>query len=258
MEPNSISAHDFVEILLLQAFNSRRKFDKVCLSDTFLNSSLESDDDSLVSNGYKLIRTDNPSDLKRGGACISFKESLKIKVLNITNFHECLVCTLFLNGPRFYIVSLCQSPSQSSEKYEHFIKTFEQLIVLLNSFKLHLLLITDNFNASYSNWWSDNVGNIEGTRLISITSFQGLHQIINEPTHILPSSFLRIDLIFTNQVNMITDSVVDPSLQQNCCHKIIFGKVTMEKLYPPPHKRLVWDYGNANVEVIKLAIESFN
>ena len=33
--------------------------------------------------------------------------------------------------------------------------------------------------------WSGNVDNIEGTRLESITSFQGLHQIINEPTHIL-------------------------------------------------------------------------
>ena len=32
----------------------------------------------------------------------------------------------------------------------------------------------------------------------------------------------------------------------------------MKIFYPPPYKHLVWDYCNANVEVINSAIESFN
>ena len=32
----------------------------------------------------------------------------------------------------------------------------------------------------------------------------------------------------------------------------------MKIVYPPPYKRLVWDYSNTNVEAINLAIESFN
>ena len=79
---NSISAHDFVKVSLLEAYNAIHKFDIICLSETFLNSSLQIDDDSLVLNGYKLVRADNPSDLKRGGVCIYFKESPPIKVLN--------------------------------------------------------------------------------------------------------------------------------------------------------------------------------
>ena len=47
-------------------------------------------------------------------------------------------------------------------------------------------------------------------------------------------------------------------LQQNCHHQIIFAKVNMKIFYPPLYKPLVWDYRNANVEEIKLAIESFN
>ena len=76
---NSISAHDFVKVSLLEAYNAIHKFDIICLSETFLNSSLQNDDHSLVLNGYKLVRADNPSDLKRGGVCIYFKESLPIK-----------------------------------------------------------------------------------------------------------------------------------------------------------------------------------
>ena len=129
---NSISAHDFVKVSLLEAYNAIHKFDRICLSETFLNSSLQNDDDSLVLNGYKLVRADNPSDLKRGGVCIYFKESLPIKVLNITNLHECLVCELFLNGRRSYIVSSIDHPANAII-----------LLKLLNN-SLYILLVSNH------------------------------------------------------------------------------------------------------------------
>ena len=88
-------------------------------------------------------------------------------------------------------------------------------------------------------WWSGDGDNIEGTQLELITSFNGLHQIINELTHILPSSSF-IDLNFNNQLNMITGSGVHPLFHQNCHHKIIFAKVNMKIFYSPPYKHLVW------------------
>ena len=115
----------------MEAYSAIHKFDIICLYETFLNSSLQNDDDSLVLHGYKLVRADNPSDFKRGGVCIYFKESLLIKVLHITKLHECLVCELFLNRRRSYIVSLYRSRSQSSDEYDHFIKTFEQPVLHL-------------------------------------------------------------------------------------------------------------------------------
>ena len=66
--------------------NVLRKFDLICLSETFLNSSLQNDDDRLVLKGSKLVRADKASDFKRGGVYIYFKESLPIKVLNITTY----------------------------------------------------------------------------------------------------------------------------------------------------------------------------
>ena len=134
--------------------------------------------------------------------------------------------------PILYSNSYC-SPSQSSNEYDHFIKTFDQLTVHINSLKARLLLITDDFNAKSSSWWSNNVDNIEGTRFESMASFYGLYQIINEPTHFLPSSSSCIDLIFTNQTRLITDSVVHRSLHQNCIHQIIFAKINMIIFYPP-------------------------
>ena len=120
------------------------------------------------------------------------------------------------------------------------------------------MLITGDFIARSSSWWSCDVDNVERTRLESITSFYGLHQIINEPTHILSSSSSCIDLIFNRQWNVIADSGVHPLLNQNCHHQIIFTKVNMKIFYPPPYKHLIWNYRNANVEAINSAIESFN
>ena len=71
---NSISVHDFVKVSLLEAYNAMHKFDIICLSETFLNSSPQNDDHSLVLNGYKLVRADNLSDLKRGGVTIIWGE----------------------------------------------------------------------------------------------------------------------------------------------------------------------------------------
>ena len=145
---SSISAHDFVKVSLLQSYNAIHKFDKFVYLRLF------------------------PSDLKRGGVFIYFKESLPIKVLDIPILHECLVFELLLNSRRSYIVSLCRSPSY---EYDHFIKTFEQLIVHLANFKPHLLLITGDFNPISSSLWSGDVRNNEGARLEALTSFYRLH-----------------------------------------------------------------------------------
>ena len=115
-----------------------------------------------------------------------------------------------------------------------------------------MLLVTGDFNVRSSNWWPDDIDRAEGTRLESKISYYGLPQIINEPTHILPSSSSCIDLIFTNQPNFVINSGVHPLLHQNCHHQIIFAEVNLKVYYPPPYKRLVWDYKKANIDAINL------
>ena len=45
----------------------------ICLSETFLDFSIPSNDEMLTMKGYKLIRADNPSDSKKGGVGIYYK-----------------------------------------------------------------------------------------------------------------------------------------------------------------------------------------
>ena len=41
------------------------------------------------------------------------------------------------------------------------------------------------FNAKSSNWYNKDIASDEGRKLEAVTSQNGLHQEINEPTHIL-------------------------------------------------------------------------
>ena len=63
-----LTAHDSIKISLVQAYITQHNYDIICLSETFLNSPIQSDDNRIKLGGYNLIRSDHPSDSKRRGS----------------------------------------------------------------------------------------------------------------------------------------------------------------------------------------------
>ena len=57
----------FTKVSLLSAYISVHKFDIICLSETYLNSKIPSDDENLEIAGYNLVREDHPSNSNCGG-----------------------------------------------------------------------------------------------------------------------------------------------------------------------------------------------
>ena len=49
-----MTAHNFEKINLLEAYNTINKFDVICLSESYLDSSIASDNDNLNIKGYNL------------------------------------------------------------------------------------------------------------------------------------------------------------------------------------------------------------
>ena len=81
----------------------------------------------------------------------------------------------------------------------------------------------------------------------------GLQQLISEPTHLLPNSLFRTDLIFTDQSSLAVNSSVLPSLHPNCHYQIIYCKFNLTTEDPPPYERFVWDYKHSNENAIAKA-----
>ena len=81
---NSFSGHNYAQVPLLQAFNTLHKFDLICLSETYLDSSISTEEKFLMIDGYKLLHADHPSYTKRDGVIIYHKESISVKVSKIS------------------------------------------------------------------------------------------------------------------------------------------------------------------------------
>ena len=135
---------------------------------------------------------------------------------------------------------------------------FEQLISGIITKNPLFVLITGDFNIRSSNWRKNDLFTSGGTQVYSLTTSYGLSQIISDPTHILPNSSSCIDLIFTNQPNLVTEGGVYPSLHPKCHHQIVFAKLNLNVEYPPLYERLIWDDKNTNIPSFNRAIEIFD
>ena len=109
---------------LLRAYISVNKIDIICLSETYLGSSIPSDDDNLELPGYNLERVDNPSNTKRGGVCIYYHNSLPLKVIDIQFLNECINFEIRIGGKLCNFLCSCRSPSQTRDIFETFADNF--------------------------------------------------------------------------------------------------------------------------------------
>ena len=75
---NSMTAHNFEKINLLEVYNLIKELDVICLSESYLDSYIASNNEYLNIKGYKLYRADHPNNVKRGGICAYIRELLPV------------------------------------------------------------------------------------------------------------------------------------------------------------------------------------
>ena len=126
---NSVTAHNFEKINLLEACNIINKFNVICLLESYRDSSMASDNDDLNIKVYNLHRTDHPNNVERGGVCAYIRQSLPVRCLTNAYLQECLTFEISINNKKGYVVSLYRSSSQTPDQFDSFINNFEKLII---------------------------------------------------------------------------------------------------------------------------------
>ena len=143
-----------------------------------------------------MIRADHPANSKRGGVCMYYKNCLPLKVLDIRFLHESIAFELQIGDRLCSVISLYRSPNQSYDDFVPFLDNFELTLGTLAQNNPFLVVALGEFNPKSSNWYNKNITSDEGRKIERVTSQNGLHQEINEPTHILNNLSSFIDLIF--------------------------------------------------------------
>ena len=136
---------------MLQAYVTQYNCDIICLSKTFLNSSIQNDGDRIKIDGYNLIRSDHPSASKKRVVCIYYKDHISlIKRDDICTLDNCLVAEIRSQNEKCFLTCLYRSPSQSHDELENFCIKFDVLLSQTNDELPICSVVTGDFNARYS------------------------------------------------------------------------------------------------------------
>ena len=103
------------------AYDAIHNFDTICICESYLNSPTFYNDDKLSIPGYNVFKADDPSDKRRRGVCVYYKESLPVRLRNISYLQECICFNFMISNKLCNILLLYRSPSQNRDEFENFI-----------------------------------------------------------------------------------------------------------------------------------------
>ena len=253
---NTLSKDDFYRISLLEAHNTIFKYDIISLCETSLNDDITVPENALP--GYIYHPLNNPDGSKNGGVGIFYKDSLPLKIRDDLSFDECLVTELKFGHKNISFTVFYRNPKNvaSSPEFENFLSDFENLHKTIKRENPYAAFFTGDINGHTQAWYPEGDTTAEGAKVDELFSDLNLHQLISEPTHFFrddcdPSC---IDIILTDQPNLILDSGVRPSLDPTVKHQITFCKLNFKIPPPPKFRRKVWHFKKAQQELISRSI----
>ena len=179
---------------MIEAFITTHNFDILCLSETFLDSTIDLNNENTNIDCYSILRVDLQS-------CIYFKQSLPlIRRDDLSAMQETTVREISVENETYFFTCFYRSPSQSHDELENFCSELNLLLTNINNKPACSIRIGD-FNAKCSKWCSSDKNNIAGLEIVNITTTAGYSQLINKPTHFINGTSSCIDLIFSSNVS---------------------------------------------------------
>ena len=255
---NSLAKDNFERVRLIQAHNSIFNYDIISICETSLNDSVELPETLL--NDFTFVHANNPSNTRHGGVGLFFKNCLPVVIRDDLSFDESIVVELKFGRKKIFFTVLYRSPAfnYTSPEFQTFLVNFKNLHLKIQAENPYAVLFTGDFNAHSQLWWSDGKTTFEGKEIENLISSLNLHQVISEPTNFEPNKNPScIDLIITDQPNLILDCGTRASLDSFCHHQIIYCRVNFRIPPPPPFERKIWHFSRANIAAIKRSIVRF-
>ena len=255
---NSIDKDDFQRVRLIEAHHSIFNYDLISICETSLNDTIKLPDTLL--NDYTFVQSKNPTNTRHGGVGLFYKNSLPIKIRNDLSFDESLVAELKFGRKGFSLQVLYRSPAfnHTSPEFNVFLSNFTNLYSKIKNENPYASFFTGDFNGHSQFWWPDDDTTAEDREIENLICSLGLSQLISEPTNFEPNKNPScIDLVMTDQPNLVLDSGTRASLDSFCHHQITYCKVNFNIPPPPPFERRIWHYDRANIPLLKRSIPCF-
>ena len=191
---------------------------------------------------------------------VFYKNSLPVVLRNDLYFDETIVVELKFGRKRVFFTILYRSPASNhnSPEFQSFLTNFENLCSNMRSENPFAMFFTGDFNAHSQFWWPNGDTSLEGTEIDELFTKLGLFQLISEPTNFEPNKNPScIDLVVTDQPNIVLDCGTRSSLDSLCHHQIVQCSVNFRIPPPPPYERKIWHFDRADIAAIKRSMTIF-
>ena len=91
---------------------------------------------------YNLHRVDDPDNVRKGGVCVYYKETLDVNFLQ-RKLDQCIFSEVtFRNKKKGHVISFYRSPSQTPNQFDNFLQSFEELLENIFKLRSSFVLIT--------------------------------------------------------------------------------------------------------------------
>ena len=107
--------------------------------------------------------------------------------MKLSNLSQCTIWEVSLRNCKGYIGVVYSFPGQDNVESGNFLSDFDELLSKTASSSSLFTIILGDFNARSSSWWKKDKTTAEGTHLEALTSLNNFHQLISEPTYLLPN-----------------------------------------------------------------------
>ena len=220
---NSLSKDNFQRVQAIEAHNSLFNYDLISICETSLNDSIKIPDPLL--DNYTFLPANHPDNVAHGGVGLFYKNTLPLKRREDLSFEESIVVELKFGRKKIFFTVLYRTPSIkfNSPGFNEFLSNFKSLHTNIQNENPYAVFFTGDFNGHSKFWWDKGDTTPEGKAIEELFLTLGLSQVISEPANFTPNKNPScIDLLVTDQPNLILDSGTRPSLDPKCHHQIVY------------------------------------
>ena len=248
---NFLIAHNFSRVSLIETYNSIHRLKLIGLTETGLNPDTENS--NLEIPGFSIIRSDLPTSHSHRGVLLYYKNDLAVKHRPDLQLHSNTIAVqIEISRKKVIFILAYRKFGQTSQDFNIFHDKIDLMLKNAKSENPHCVILAGDLNAHLREWYGDKDDHY-GLTFQRIFNKHGISQLIHEPTFITNKSKTCIDILCTDQPNLVLKNEVHPSLHTNCHHQVIYTKMNISCPPPLPHKRHVWHYSRAKTESMQKA-----
>ena len=179
---NSLPAHNFARIALIETYNSIHQFNLIAITETALKNEIPNEKIDIP--GFTPIRCDLPNDDSHGGVMIYHKTDMAVKNRSdLTNHSNSIVLELSIARKKvFFIVAYRKRASLMD--FNNFVEKFGILLSKIENERPHCTIITGDFNAHSNAWYNGDKTDIYGSAMKKSFDDHNIFQLVHDPTYI--------------------------------------------------------------------------